>query len=499
MRISVIIIIIILRCTHGSAQYYFNNTYNNAAFHAELSSHINVLPDGTFLIPTVSTIEGEGYFYNWRVIGADGIEISTISLLDTTGQFYAGAGDNFVETLDNNFVQSHIAGQAGLMKFDPDGLLQWQIEVDSLEGGTSDILQLVDGSIFFTGKSYGGNSCNLFRNSSDGLLYQHTFILPFENAHYLWLEQSLEFESSSILHGGFAIYWPGDGSSDADGVMIKSDSLGNLLWAKHWDDDLNDQFGFFCRGDNDTTVVVTTKQVEWYQDNIYHDPFTARMGTMLLNTNSGDTSGVILIDVVFGNPYVNEILRTPDSGYIMMGWANDDIHTFTFLMKLDANRQLEWYKKYAPEPPEIDPNFTLMSYDIEITADSSFVVCGEALDWGNNGPNKQMPWIFKTDQCGELEWNNCGADFIFERHPEFDSGFLQIFPNPATDMVHLKCNNEFESITIYDMMGREVMTTHLPYQNKEWSLDVSKLNRGCYVLQIADGDTHYLTQRFVKE
>jgi hypothetical protein len=329
----------------------------------------------------------------------------------------------------------------------------WNSEVDSIVGASKAILELSCGDIFSVTQYISGPHIIITKTNNIGEIELFQYATPIDSTEALYLEKSKELPDKKILIGGLGIFFRGM-ATDIDGVMLRVDSLGNVLWIKIWDDDINDQRAFFCDGDDDSTVVMPIKKVVWYLDNDQHQPDTAHVGTALVNVNTGDTSNVYFPELILDNPEVWEIIRTPDQGYCLMGGANDDDHSFTFLMKLDQNRELEWYKTYAPEPPEIDPTFSLTSWDIEITPDSGFVVCGEAIDWGIDGPGKQMLWVFKTDYCGELEWNNCGTIHVATLPKEENS--FTVFPNPAKEMlaVSLSGNPTQQHLSVFDATGK---------------------------------------------
>jgi hypothetical protein len=484
-------------CCNTILAQYFNSTYNNTSFYSELSSHISILSDSTYLVPSVSTDES-GFHYNWRVIGTNGIEIAIQNLIDASIYLYPGRIDSFFQLIDGNYLQSYVAGRPGFMKFNAQGEMIWELEIDSIVGTSNAMLELNDGDIFFLADYVNGAHINIARTNGLGEIELFQYATPIDSTEALYLEKSKELPDKEILIGGLGIFYRGM-ATDIDGVMLRVDSLGNVMWTKIWDDDINDQRAFFCDGDDDSTVVMPIKKVVWYLDNDNHQPYTAHVGTALVNVNTGDTSNVHFPELILDNPKVWEIIRTPDQGYCLMGEANDDDHSFTFLMKLDQNRELEWYKTYAPEPPEIDPTFSLTSWDIEITPDSGFVVCGEATDWGNNGPGKQMPWVFKTDHCGELEWNNCGTIHVAALTKEKMQ--CTVFPNPAKDMltVSLSGNTTQQHLSVFDATGKLLFEQRLMPFIDSVQLDIHPWPSGIYVVRLMDENGKAISKRVVKE
>ena len=104
-----------------------------------------------------------------------------------------------------------------------------------------------------------------------------------------------------------------------------------------------------------------------------------------------------------------------------------------------------------------------------------------------------------------------GANFRFNNHPDklvypdFTASFenvsfdpnLNLFPNPASEELNLRCNHEIESISIYNTMGQLMIFKSKGYDLNQ--IDISQLEQGNYFirLQLKDVNTP-ATQQFVK-
>ena len=69
-----------------------------------------------------------------------------------------------------------------------------------------------------------------------------------------------------------------------------------------------------------------------------------------------------------------------------------------------------------------------------------------------------------------------------------------VFPNPATGSITLKGLKPTATIKIFSMLGTELAqyTGHYEY------LNISKLDRGIYFIEIYDGEIRF-TQKLIKE
>ena len=80
------------------------------------------------------------------------------------------------------------------------------------------------------------------------------------------------------------------------------------------------------------------------------------------------------------------------------------------------------------------------------------------------------------------------AENIFE-------GF-KCYPNPANEVLNLKAKSNIEKVSIYSILGQQVMEA-LPNQNNA-TLNVASLNPGVYILKLAvDGQS--VSYKFIKQ
>jgi len=71
---------------------------------------------------------------------------------------------------------------------------------------------------------------------------------------------------------------------------------------------------------------------------------------------------------------------------------------------------------------------------------------------------------------------------------------LSIYPNPTSKILNFKSSiSEDVNLSVYDLLGKEVINTTL---NLSKSLDVSRLNKGIYILAFKDYNTTY---KFIKQ
>ncbi|WP_445454765.1 T9SS type A sorting domain-containing protein [Flavobacterium sp. 25HG05S-40] len=82
--------------------------------------------------------------------------------------------------------------------------------------------------------------------------------------------------------------------------------------------------------------------------------------------------------------------------------------------------------------------------------------------------------------------NNAGHVRIFENTSlsttDFESSTISFFPNPAKDVLYFSSKNSIENITIYNVLGQEVLFKKV--NSSEFVLDINNLSSGTYVAQL---------------
>ena len=66
------------------------------------------------------------------------------------------------------------------------------------------------------------------------------------------------------------------------------------------------------------------------------------------------------------------------------------------------------------------------------------------------------------------------------------------YPNPATDQIQININN-FDNAVIFELSGKRVMSS------KKTQVDLSKLNKGVYLMKIQDQSGQVFNTKVIKE
>ena len=77
--------------------------------------------------------------------------------------------------------------------------------------------------------------------------------------------------------------------------------------------------------------------------------------------------------------------------------------------------------------------------------------------------------------------------------PEFAGSSIAVYPNPATDIVHIASKEKTKSVEIYSMTGQKVMNSN------SGEINVSRLNKGIYIIKTTLDSGKTETRKLIKK
>lgn len=158
--------------------------------------------------------------------------------------------------------------------------------------------------------------------------------------------------------------------------------------------------------------------------------------------------------------------------------------------------------------PAYDPNSGIRNYEVCIGTMPGY---DNILPWTNVGTNN----FYSLNPTGLLNYNyyyltvksinnaglsiNTFSDGFVYINPnninEFDSQ-INIYPNPATDFIYIKFDNNINDIAIFDLLGNKI-NAQMTQVNDNIVIPISELQTGIYILQLyLDNKVyHYLWEK----
>jgi hypothetical protein len=73
---------------------------------------------------------------------------------------------------------------------------------------------------------------------------------------------------------------------------------------------------------------------------------------------------------------------------------------------------------------------------------------------------------------------------------------IKVYPNPVNDRIHISSTKEIQSVSLHDLLGREVLNTAV--NSRSFSTDISNLKSGIYMVKVSSSNI-VKTFKIVKE
>jgi len=274
-----------------------------------------------------------------------------------------------------------------LIKTDANGNIQWA----KTFGGTDDdqdnsVQQTSDGGYIMTGgtASFGAGNWDIWLIKTDAngnISWAKTY--GGTNYDYAYSVQQTS-DGGYILAGETRSF----GAGNVDIILIKTNSSGNLQWAKTYGGTGSD-ITWSVQQTSDGGYIVAGYTTSFGAGNV---------DIILIKTNS---SGNLQWAKTYGGTnydYAYSVQQTSDGGYIVAGYTTSfgAGGSDFFLIKTDANGNLIWAKTYGGTG---DDN----AYSFQQTSDGGYIVAG----WANSfGAGNFDIFLVKTDANGNI--GSCG-------------------------------------------------------------------------------------------
>ncbi|HEY8404353.1 MAG TPA: T9SS type A sorting domain-containing protein [Flavobacteriales bacterium] len=172
--------------------------------------------------------------------------------------------------------------------------------------------------------------------------------------------------------------------------------------------------------------------------------------------------------------------------------------TMAYIMKLDSEFNLLWYRYYTPTGyvggPFLDPVCHLN--DFVENEDGGITALGRAFTYTGTGLQSgyiQDSWLLRVDSDGCLV-SGCAVD-VTEYEATND---LFVYPNPATDRLNIEFPHiDKWHVSIYNMQGALVKEEQ-PHQLLHYSIGVQELPSGVYSLLCHDSQGKTFSHKIIK-
>jgi hypothetical protein len=468
-----------LLCGAATAQVpYFNNGYDHP-IQGNITSTNIVIHDDLIVVPGVYLNDG-GVGYDICTFNLDGENPEWTTVLDSSQYIiYMNYSDACFENSNGNIVHStRLDGIASLLEYDIEsevvGITN-NSEMDSYETA----IQLESGGYVAASIDNSSDSVRIDWYTQNFEFLNGVTFNPFSWNVFYRVSRLIELQNGDILLSGYALDETNELNYDANQYVCRMSSSGEILWVSTFDFDYMD-WTIYPVEEADGEITAFFGHVNWVEDpDGYREYFYGQIGTMEINPLNGDSSNVILYDQELHYYWISDFQHTPDGGYIGAGRYIDleaSYPNVSFIIKFDENREVDWFKK-------IEYNSDLgwegqISYlmDIEVLPDSSIVGGGY---WISGTSAGAFPWVFRTDACGDLMWNNC----VVTSYTEIDKQNFTVYPNPFTDHLIIEIPIQSDELEVRDLSGKLVLQQKT-FSAQQLTLNLSTIPAGAYILMI---------------
>lgn len=388
--------------------------------------------------------------------------------------------ESIIQTSGGDLIQATKVGvESALLKMDGEGSIQ-DTAISNAWYYYHTVIELANGNFLAAGVPYDHESMCLHWYSPDFELLNEVIIDPFDWCVFYRQSRLIELQNGDIFLSGYGIYETPEFNVDANQYVCRMSPIGEVIWVNTFDFDYLD-WTIYPVEDDDGGITAFFGHINWVEDpDGYREYYHGQIGTMEIDPLNGDSSNVILFEQELSYYVISDFQHTPDGGYIGSGQYIDNNETLpnsSFLIKFDENRQVDWFKKVdfiSDLGAELQTSYL---WDIEVLPDSSIVGGGY---WSSgSGTVGTFPWVFRTDACGDLMWNNCGVT----SYTEINKQDFTVYPNPFTDHLTIEIPFQSDELEVRDLSGKLVMNQNT-FSAQQLTLNLSSLPAGAYILTI---------------
>ena len=306
-----------------------------------------------------------------------------------TNSFGAGGADILLIKLNSSF-QNQWLKTFGSSNFDG----SYSVTV------TSDSGYVITG--YTSGLGSGGADAFLIRTDKNGNLLWNKFYGGTNNDYGNVVLQTSD--SGFIIAGSTNSY----GTGLSDGYIVKTDSIGNVMWTKTYGGTNNDEFKYIEQISDTTFILCGLTKTPG-------DVYVVKINTL------GDSLWTRTIGGA-GIDCGNSIHQTPEHDFIIAGFTysygsglND-----SYLIKLDSVGNLIWTKTFGGSGNDL-------ALAAVITSNNEYVFLAQTGSYGSGGNDA---WLIKTDTSGNLLWTKTYGSTLNDYEFSFlitpDNGFLMV-------------------------------------------------------------------------
>lgn len=474
MKIKYLLIVLLVKVIFyteiSSAQITFQKTFGGTGFDA--GTGVQQTNDSGYIIT--------GFIENFGAGSSDVFLIKTNAIGDTLwtktyGTTSDEGGRAVQQTSDGGYIIIGFGSSAFtdiyLLKTDGNGNISW---TKSFGGASSpegeSVIQTSDGGYFISGD---GTEINLIKTDSNGdTLWTRA---------YGGTGPCRAYSVQQTNDGGYIINGYAQGvATGTDYYLLKINAFGDSLWTRTYGG-MSDEQGRSVKQTNDGGYIIAGKTFASFGaggDDVYLIR-TDTIGNVLWSKTFGGTN----------NDRAYSVEQTDDGGFIIAGETESfgAGNVDAYLLKTDSNGTLMWSKTYGGNDWDAarsiqqtdDGGYIITGFSASFNAGDFDIYLIKTDANGNSGCNQGNPATI-TDTAatisGSAGFSFSSGSLVTSPATITNSGFpftslclsnsvneiatansLHIYPNPFTNEFIINGTEEKGEATLYDVTGKEIM------------------------------------------
>jgi hypothetical protein len=276
------------------------------------------------------------------------------------------------------------------------------------------------------------------------------------------------YSADQTPDGGFLLGGSRISGSNNDHLVIKTDSLGNEEWRKHFGNQYDNGDAIVANTDDGKFIFCGSQYV--------NSTFNSQPQVIKLDTD-GDT----IWSKLYGSPGMSKSARSiellPDGGFVFAGSDRFQGVHYGQIRKIDADGNEIWYRRYT-HTDGVDCWFN----DVTPTSDGGYILTGLLGGDQDLGIEQDM-WAMKVDSYGCLV-PGCELINVDEQHPTV----MSIYPNPCDDFINVyveAMHVDNCELSLYDVHGKLIRSSPVRQSGNTLLLESNSLPDGIYVLNLS--------------
>jgi hypothetical protein len=283
------------------------------------------------------------------------------------------------------------------------------------------------------------------------------------------------FYTNEEIHMAFGL---GGDLDNIKSTLIRTDASGNLLWRKYFGDaNFDNERPFIVPTDDGNYLMFwcKTKTAGW------DDKLVAEDAT--INVAKIDIDGNILwqknyLEDLNQPHYLISDIKVLSDGNITITGKIGDFLGLVFIMKIDQNGELIWYRDYTMPNNNVFYQGFYSVNGLTTTFDGGYVIATEYISEAGDmfSEYTQTGAVIKLDGYGCLE-ENC--HLVSTDNLQLNQG-LDIYPNPTDGVIEIVSDEVFEKVEIMDVTGKLIFSKKL--KAKTDKIDLTSFENGIYFI-----------------